>query len=225
MRAWRGARTASNGTATPGVGDPVPYAVRAFQANDLLNPEAGRIGLRESTDFNNAPSLTAAPSAHTEEEMSIAVADGTSIRFGLVGFLSGAALLALGAFAHADSVRYTAELTGRGEVPPNDSPATGHCEATLDTGSLALSWSCQYTGLTAAPIGAHFHGPVSYIGATSEENAPIQVGTPGNLASPFKGTATIDAHQAADLKIGRWDFNLHSKNFPAGEIRGPVVHQ
>ena len=157
--------------------------------------------------------------------MSIAVGDGTSTRMGVVGLLSGAALLACSALAQADIVRYTAELTGSGEVPPNNSKATGHCEATLDTVSLTLSWTCHYTGLSAAPIGAHFHGPVSYIGMTSEENAPIQVGTAGSLASPFKGTSVIDATQAADLKIGRWYFNLHSKNFTAGEIRGPVVHQ
>jgi len=157
--------------------------------------------------------------------MSIVAGDGISIRSGFAGFLAGVALLAIGHVAQADVVRYTAELAGRGEVPPNDSTATGHCDATLDTGTLTLTWSCKYAGLSAAPIGAHFHGPVSYSGATSEENAPIQVGTPGNLASPFKGTSTIDATQAADLKIGRWYFNLHSKKFPAGEIRGPVVHQ
>ena len=62
----------------------------------------------------------------------------------------------------------------------------------------------------APPIGAHFHGPVSYLGLTPEENAPIQVGTPGNLASPFHGVAKIDDTQAKDLKDGRWYFNLHS---------------
>ena len=41
-------------------------------------------------------------------------------------------------------------------------------------------------------IAAHFHGPVSYLGLTPEENAPIQVGTPGDLASPFHGVAKID---------------------------------
>jgi len=110
-------------------------------------------------------------------------------------------------------------------VPSNDSAANGHVEATLDTASNTLTWTCTYSGLTGAPIGAHFHGPVSYIGATSEENAPIQVGTPGNLASPFKGSAAIDATQAQDLRIGRWYFNLHSPKFPGGEIRGPVVRK
>ena len=79
-------------------------------------------------------------------------------------------------------------------MPSNDSTATGHVEATLDTSTNTLTWTCVYSGLSAAPIGAHFHGPVSYIGATSEENAPIQVGTPGSLASPFSGKADHRRH-------------------------------
>ena len=35
--------------------------------------------------------------------------------------------------------------------------------------------------------------------------------------------AKIDDTQAKDLKVGRWYFNLHSKKFPEGEIRGRVV--
>jgi hypothetical protein len=171
------------------------------------------------------PISLAARCRFREEKMSIAARKATSIRFGVAVLLSVFSLTAMSSLAHADRVRYTADLTGQGEVPPNDSPATGHCEAFLDTSTLTLTWGCQYVGLTTAPIGAHFHGPVSYIGMTSEENAPIQVGTAGNLASPFKGTSVIDATQAADLKIGRWYFNLHSKKFPGGEIRGPVVHQ
>jgi hypothetical protein len=142
--------------------------------------------------------------------------------------LAALAVLALtttGSAALADTLNFQADLTGGREVPSNNSTATGHVEATLDTSTNMLTWTCVYSGLSAAPIGAHFHGPVSYVGATSEENAPIQVGTLGSLASPFSGKATIDATQAQDLRIGRWYFNLHSTNFPAGEIRGPVVRK
>lgn len=128
-------------------------------------------------------------------------------------------------FALADTLKFKADLVGQGEVPPNESTGKGHCDASLDTQTLLLSWACSYSGLIGgAPIGAHFHGPVSYSGLTSEENAPLQVGTPGSLTSPFKGTSQIDATQAHDLKIGRWYFNLHTPKFPAGELRGPVVH-
>ncbi len=142
-----------------------------------------------------------------------------------VGLAALAVLALTGSAALADTLNFQADLTGGREVPSNNSPATGHVEATLDTSTNTLTWTCVYSGLSAAPIGAHFHGPVSYVGATSEENAPIQVGTPGNLASPFSGKAAIDATQAQDLKIGRWYFNLHSTKFPAGEIRGPVVRK
>ena len=134
-------------------------------------------------------------------------------------------LLAPSLAARADILAFKADLSGRGEAPPNGSSGTGHLEATLDTDTLKLTWTCTYSGLTGGVTGAHFHGPVSYIGMTSEENAPIQVGTPGNLASPFKGTSTIDATQYKDLKDGRWYFNVHTPKYAAGEIRGPIVRK
>jgi hypothetical protein len=133
------------------------------------------------------------------------------------------ALLAGGSAALAEKLHFTAELFGRGEAPPNASAGKGHVEASLDTDSNTLTWHVTYSGLSGAPIGAHFHGPVAYHGLTSEENAPIQVGTAGSLSSPFGGTSVIDATQAKDLRGARWYFNLHTQQFPGGEIRGPVV--
>jgi CHRD domain len=142
-----------------------------------------------------------------------------------VAMLAVAALLAGGPAVLASTLTFKAELSGGGEAPPNNSAGKGHVSATLDTDTKTLTWTVTYSGVTGAPIGAHFHGPVSYVGMTSEENAPIQVGTPGSLASPFKGSSTIDDTQMQDLKNGRWYFNLHTPKFPAGEIRGPVVRQ
>ncbi len=138
---------------------------------------------------------------------------------GLVG------LMASSPQAFALKIPIQASLSGGGEVPSNNSPAKGLMVGTFDTDTNTLDWTVTYSGLTTEPIGAHFHGPVSYLGLTPEENAPIQVGTPGNLASPFHGVAKIDDTQAKDLKDGRWYFNLHSKLFPAGEIRGPVIRR
>ncbi len=151
-------------------------------------------------------------------------APNRAVRSGLAA-LAILALAATGSAAMAETLNFQADLTGGREVPSNDSKATGHVDATLDTSTNTLTWTCIYSGLSSGPIGAHFHGPVSYIGSTSEENAPIQVGTPGNLASPFSGKSAIDATQAEDLKIGRWYFNLHSTKIPGGEIRGPVVRK
>ena len=142
-----------------------------------------------------------------------------------VAALALVALDRAGSYAFALKIPIQASLTGGGEVPSNNSPAKGLMQGMFDTDTNTLEWTVTYSGLTTEPIGAHFHGPVSYLGLTPEENAPIQVATPGSLASPFHGVAKIDNDQAKDLKDGRWYFNLHSKLFPAGEIRGPVVRR
>ena len=125
--------------------------------------------------------------------------------------------------AYALIIPIQATLTGGGEVPANDSPARGKMTGTFDTDTNTLTWTVTYSGLSGPAIAAHFHGPVSYLGLTPEENAPIQVGTPGDLTSPFHGIAQISSDQAKDLKDGRYYFNVHTKKFLAGEIRGPVV--
>ena len=139
--------------------------------------------------------------------------------------LACAALAAIRLEAFALKIPIQAYLTGAGEVPPNNSPAKGLMVGTFDTDTNTLEWTVTYSGITTPVIGAHFHGPVSYLGLTPEENAPIQVGTPGDLRSPFHGVAKIDDTQAKDLKDGRYYFNLHSKKVPGGEIRGPVVRR
>ena len=134
-----------------------------------------------------------------------------------------AVLAASGSQAVALIIPIQAILTGAGEVPPNNSPARGLMTGTFDTDTNTLTWTVIYSGIATPVIGAHFHGPVSYLGLTPEENAPIQVGTPGSLVSPIHGLAQISTQQAQDLKDGRYYFNLHSKQFPNGELRGPVV--
>lgn len=140
-----------------------------------------------------------------------------------IAALAFATLLGAGSTAFAAQFKFQAHLTCGGEVPPNSCNGTGTVTATLVTPSNQLTWTGRYSGLTGKVIGAHFHGPVSYVGNTSEQNAPIQVGTKGSLASPFKGSATITATQAQDLRDGRWYFNIHTPAHPAGEIRGQLI--
>lgn len=137
--------------------------------------------------------------------------------------LAFASLLGAGSMAEAAQLKFVARCTCSGEVPPNSCSGTGTVRAVLDTSNNHLTWTVTYKGLTGKVIGAHFHGPVSYVGNTSEQNAPIQIGTKGNLTSPFKGSATISDTQARDLRDGRLYFNIHTPTHPAGEIRGQLV--
>jgi hypothetical protein len=156
---------------------------------------------------------------HSREERAMCVRIAKAALTG-VAF---AALLVTASTANAATFKFRGHLTCGGEVPPNHCGGTGTVTATLQTPSDHLTWTGSYRGLTGKVIGAHFHGPVSYVGNTSEQNAPIQIGTKGSLGSPFHGSATMTATQAEDLRQGRYYFNIHTPAHPAGEIRGQMI--
>jgi hypothetical protein len=136
--------------------------------------------------------------------------------------LAAAAALALtlaSAFApaEADTIKYKADLTGPGEVPPNDSKGTGTIEASFDTATKTLTWQGGYSGLTGPEIAAHFHGP-----AKAGVNAPVLVPVDAK-ASPFSGSATLTDAEAQDFADGLVYFNIHTDAHKGGEIRGQLA--
>lgn len=119
--------------------------------------------------------------------------------------------------ASAEKVHLKAALSGKSQVPPNDSKGAGTGTMTYDTASKELSWSINYKGLKAPAAAAHFHGPAD---ATASAGVVLPFADP---KSPIKGKATLTDAQAADLLAGKWYVNVHSPAFPAGEIRGQVM--
>ena len=133
-------------------------------------------------------------------------------------FAAGAVALMLTASpALAAMQTLTASLAGAAEVPPNESAATGQVTADFDTETRLLKWNITYDGLTGPATAAHFHGP-----ASPGENAPPVVPIEGDLASPIIGEATLTEEQAADLQAGKWYFNVHTAQYPDGELRGQL---
>ena len=129
-----------------------------------------------------------------------------------------AAGLLFAAPARAEMLNMTAELNGASEVPANDSAGTGSLEATYDTDTKMFTWTVTYEGLTGDATAAHFHGP-----AAPDANAGPVVPIEGDLASPIEGSATLTDEQATQLQDGMWYFNLHTAQYPDGEIRGQVM--
>jgi CHRD domain len=130
-----------------------------------------------------------------------------------------AALWAAGP-ARAAPVSFTVTLTGAQQVPPVTTTGSGTANLTWDPATRVVTWSITYGGLSSAATMAHFHngGP--------GKNGPVviwltQRGVPP--ASPFTGSATLTAAQAAQFEAGDWYINLHTTNHPAGEIRGQVI--
>lgn len=131
-------------------------------------------------------------------------------------FLAAAAVMALTGAAQAETMKFTAALSGAAEVPPTSSAGSGAAEVTLDAEGKSLRWTITHQGLTGPVVAAHIHGPAAE-GANAGPVVPLAAG-----ASPITGSAAITDAQIADLKAGLWYVNLHTAAHPGGEIRGQL---
>lgn len=136
-----------------------------------------------------------------------------------IGRISIAVLaLVLGAGV-ASAQTFTATLDGLQEVPPNASPATGSATLVLDA-AMMLNVSCTFSGLLAPVAASHIHAP-----APPGVNAGVRFSLipPAPPVSPINLTVgPLTAAQAADLVNGLSYINIHTSQFPGGEIRGQI---
>jgi hypothetical protein len=116
--------------------------------------------------------------------------------------------------------KFSVSLHGRQEVPANNSAGNGNCMVTLNQTETQITVTCNYRNLTSNVTGAHIH-----------DNAPVGVNGPIRFNFSFTGgtTGTIGPlvfsttpAQIAELRTNRWYVNIHTSNFPGGEIRGQV---
>ena len=109
-------------------------------------------------------------------------------------------------------------LNGSKEVPANNSEATGTFAGTYDKNTNILSYTVTYEGID--PTAMHFHlGEIRVSGGVE-----VPIGE-APYSSPVSGdTPPLTQTQEDDLLAGRWYVNIHSSQFPAGEIRGQVTN-
>lgn len=143
---------------------------------------------------------------------------------------------------------YVATLTGPNESPPNASPGTGNAIVTFDNVANTMQVQVSFSGLTSGTTASHIHccTAVPFTGtagvATTTPTFPgfplgVTSGTYNQtfdltLASTYNsafisangGTpASAEAALAAGLAAGEAYLNIHTSNFPGGEIRGFLV--
>ena len=147
--------------------------------------------------------------------------------------------------AKADQLVFTATLTGAQEVPPTGSPGIGSALVTIDTVTNLMTVNVSFAGLLSPVTIAHIHccaGPGgTAIPATTVPSFPgFPVGvTTGTYLQTFDLTlastynpafiaangGTVAGAQAAfttGLLAGQAYFNIHTVQFPNGEIRGQL---
>lgn len=127
--------------------------------------------------------------------------------------------IALAGPAFAAMVNLKADLSGKAEVPANDSKATGSVTATFDSDSKKLTWKGSYSGLSGPATAAHFH--TGEAGKNGGVAVPIFAGAAAK--SPFEGSATLTDAQVADLLAGKLYANIHTDANKGGEIRGQLT--
>ena len=140
------------------------------------------------------------------------------------------------AFGDRDQNEFSARLLGVNEVPSINTVATGNVKLTLSATDIhfEVSWS----NLSSPPVVAHIH-----IGQRHTNGTPSAFfcGGGGKPACPTSTSATITGTiVAADvvgpagqgiapgnlaglermIRLGATYSNVHSANFPGGEIRG-----
>ena len=148
---------------------------------------------------------------------------------------------ALPAAAHES--QYSAVLTGSAEIPPNASPATGTALITVDFDLLTMQVEASFAGLLGTTTASHIHcclptasgnvGVATTLPTFTGFPLGVSAGTYDHtfdmaLASSYNpafvtaqgGIANAFAALVAGMESGNAYFNIHTTQFPGGEIRG-----
>lgn len=139
---------------------------------------------------------------------------GKLVRIGTV-----CACAMLGFSTTALSQAYTANLQGAQEVPVSVTSATGYARVTLNEAAGTITWTVVFNGLSSAQTASHIHGPAA-IGVNI--GVAINFGSVGGTSGTISGTSAITPTQITQLKSHLMYVNVHSTNFPGGEIRGQL---
>ncbi len=115
-------------------------------------------------------------------------------------------------------VFFTASLSGSQSVPPAVSNGTGTAWAVLDMSTRTLTYRVTYAELDSTFTDAHFHlGGAGVNGPVVEPITSSFVGNTGSGTWTNIPDSLITALMKGDIYI-----NIHSKKYPAGEIRGQL---
>ncbi len=115
-------------------------------------------------------------------------------------------------------VQFGVALNGGNEVPSTTSAGTGN--GVLTVLNNVLSYNIGFTNLLSPATAAHLHGP-----GTPEENAGVLIpfSAPAAASGTISGTAALTTQQLLDIVSGLTYANIHTTNYPGGEIRGQVL--
>ena len=113
--------------------------------------------------------------------------------------------------------QFLAVLNAPQETPPLATAGNGAAHLTFEESTKMLCFSINFQNLSSAEILAHIHGPAL-------PGTPAGILFPLPLGNPKAGcVGPLDKNQKNALLKNSTYINIHSANFPAGEIRGQIL--
>ena len=117
----------------------------------------------------------------------------------------------------------TLPLDGGQEVPARQTAGNGTMDLVYNKELRTLSYTVRWNSLTGPVASAHIHGT-----AVKGVNAGILQDWTASItkavAGTYTGTVLIDGvvFNEEDLLMGRYYVNIHTQQYPTGEIRGQI---
>ena len=137
-------------------------------------------------------------------------------------FLLFAALTLFAASTAVNAATYfTGTFNSAQEVPTNSSTAAGFGRVVLSDDETQITYSITFSGLSSNQTASHIHNAAP---PGSNASVLLNIGSTGATSGTFTNlTSAVTPAQVANLKAGLLYFNVHSANFPGGEIRGQIT--
>jgi plastocyanin len=110
------------------------------------------------------------------------------------------------------------------ETPSTVTSASGNAVLVLDTTQNTLKYTIVYTNLTSAETNAHFHSftPPATTGSPIA-GQPLAAGASPKIGVWNYGSLANAQTIENDLLAGRIYINIHTANYPSGEIRADLL--
>ncbi|WP_165820550.1 CHRD domain-containing protein [Pontibacter virosus] len=116
-------------------------------------------------------------------------------------------------------------LTGAAEAPPVNTQATGTFRGTYNMDTKVINYTVTFQNIS--PTAMHFHKGA--VGVSGPITVPINPGSdPYSSDNPYisplvSSTPPLTDAQEAELLAGEWYINIHSSQYPNGELRGQIT--
>ena len=116
-------------------------------------------------------------------------------------------------------IKFHTALSADEQSAPTTSSGSGVAEFVLDRPTQRLDWIITFDNLTSDAVAAHIHGP-----QTPGGNAGVIFDlAPNGTESPLVGSVVLNDGELEYLLTGRLYVNVHTVNYPAGELRGQIM--